>query len=61
MKRLRVGKPTASRIMHELRDAGFLVLENEYDFINGQAREYRMTWLPDRGKEPTNEWMKIKS
>lgn len=55
-KFLNVTENTASKAMHELINAGFITMSYEYEFINGKAREWIITYLPLNGKEPTHEW-----
>lgn len=56
---LQVSKNTACRAFQELSDSKFIVCINESDWLNGKAREWRLTWLSSNDKEPTNEWMML--
>ncbi len=53
---LNVSPKTAARAFTELTEAGFIVMAGESDWLNGKAREYKLTWLPTNGREPTDEW-----
>ena len=54
--RLNVSKNSAAVAFKELLQAGFIVCAEESDWLNGKARVWRLTWVPIKGKEPTNEW-----
>ena len=54
---LNVSKNTANRAFNELREHGFITLDTEYDWFNGKARVWKLNWLSNNGREPTNEWM----
>jgi len=54
----------AMRAFRELQDAGFIVMVDESFFdsrTNSKSRTWRLTWLPFRGRKPTNDWEKIAS
>jgi len=53
---LSVSVAGASRAFKELRDHGFVKTAEESDWLNGKARVYALTWLPNGSREPTNEW-----
>lgn len=53
---LGVGNGTATRAFKELEEHGFIQMAEESDWLNGKAREWRLTWLASRGREPTYEW-----
>lgn len=53
---LGVSQATACRAFSELLRAGFIVLVQESDWLNGQAREYRLSWNSVNGREPTDDW-----
>ena len=57
-KLLGVSKDTGARALRELVEAQFIVVAEESDWLNGRAREYRLTWQPPDGlqREPTDEW-----
>jgi hypothetical protein len=55
-KDLHIAPNTAGLVFWELRDAGFLVLSDESDWLNKKARTYWLTWLSEGGREPTNDW-----
>lgn len=48
--------PTVCKAFNELMDKGFIELLDHHDWMNGKAREWRLTWLPFKGKEPTDDW-----
>ena len=54
-----VSKDTASKTFHELMALGFITLAEESDWFNGEAREYRLTWMSMNGREPTDEWASV--
>ena len=55
---LGVSKDSGARALRELVKAQFLLVAEESDWLNGRAREYRLTWQPPDGlqREPTDEW-----
>jgi len=53
---LGVSAGTASKAFKELEEHGFIQMAEECDWLNGKAREWRLTWLTANGREPTNEW-----
>lgn len=53
---LGVSKPTAIKAFDELSNKGFIDLVNQHEWLNGRAREWRLTYLPYKGREPTDEW-----
>ena len=55
-ERLAVCENTARRAFDELLERGFITITEEADWINGQAREFRLTIEPCNGREPTDEW-----
>lgn len=55
-ERLGVSQTTAVRAFQEAQDAGFIRLANESDWLNGKAREWWLTWMPVKDKEPTADW-----
>ena len=54
---LGVANGTAGNAFKELIDHGFIRCVDESDWFNGKARVWRLNWIVNRGKEPTNEWM----
>ena len=48
---------TAALAFNELSEHGFIQCIDDDDWFNGKARTYRLAWLPNDGREPTNEWM----
>jgi len=53
---LGVSAGTASKAFKELEEHGFIQMAEEGDWLNGKAREWRLTWLTANGREPTNDW-----
>lgn len=51
---------TASVAFDELLDRGFIERCFDGDYSRGIAAEYRITYLPYYGREPTDEWKKYK-
>lgn len=49
----------AANALKELLQVGFIEIFEESNFISGKARSYRLTWLPDNGREPTCEYKKL--
>ena len=49
---------SGARALAELVEQRFLVVAEESDWLNGRAREYRLTWQPPDGhlREPTDDW-----
>lgn len=57
--RLNCDKRVAMRALKELRDAGFIQLEDESLFnsrTGSRARSWILTWLPFRDRAPSNDW-----
>ncbi|MBT3990524.1 MAG: hypothetical protein HOE97_08400 [Rhodospirillaceae bacterium] len=56
-KRLNKSEETCRNAYYELMETGFLVLSEEARYINGRAREFRLTIYPsNNGREPTDDW-----
>lgn len=53
---LGVSLGTAAKAFHELAEHGFIKCVAESDWFNGKAREWQLTWMPNNGREPTDEW-----
>ena len=53
---MQMSHPTVCKAFQELMDKGFIELIGLHDWMNGKAREWRLTWLPFNGREPTDEW-----
>jgi len=51
-----VGVGTATKAFKELEEHGFIRMTEESNWLNGKAREWRLTWLTSHKREPTNEW-----
>lgn len=56
-KALGVANNTAGNAFRELVDHEFIRCVDESDWFNGKARTWRLNWLANNGREPTNEWM----
>lgn len=54
---LSVSNSSAARTLTELKEHGFIEQVEESHWLNGKARTYRLTWLANGPKEPTNDWM----
>jgi hypothetical protein len=55
-------RKTAMKIFKELQDAGFIeCVEQSMFYSRGKSRTrgWRLTWLPFKGRPPTNDWEKI--
>jgi len=48
---------TSGNAFKELVDHNFIRCVDESDWFNGKARVWRLSWLANKGREPTNEWM----
>jgi len=62
MEKIRCAKGTARRAFQELQNAGFIEMVDESMFSSrtkSKARTWRLTWLPFKGRVPTNEWEKL--
>lgn len=57
---LGVAESTASRAFHSLVSHGFLKLVKGELWQQRKAREYRLTFEPHEGREPTDDWAKWK-
>ena len=55
-QRLSVTPKTASNAFQELVDHGFIERMLDGNWLNGQAREWRLTYEIYNGREPTDEW-----
>ena len=53
---LKCSRSTASALLTELQDYGFIVLVDEADFYANKARSWRLTFRPFLNKEPSNDW-----
>lgn len=54
--RLGVSKDTASRAFAELETLGFVRLAEESNWYSGKARNWALTWMPNSGREPWDDW-----
>lgn len=55
-QRLNVTENTAAPAFHELAQRGFIALSQDGDWRKGKAREWRLTYEPHNGREPTDDW-----
>jgi hypothetical protein len=55
-KSVKCSRSTASALLKELQDYGFIELVDEADFYANKARSWRLTFRPFLGKEATNDW-----
>ncbi len=53
---LGISMSTASRAFIQLIEHGFIRNVGASNWIEGQARTYVLTWLPNNGREPSNDW-----
>ena len=53
---LKCSRSTASALLTELQDYGFIELVDEADFYANKARSWRLTFRPFLNREPTNDW-----
>jgi hypothetical protein len=56
MIRLNVSEPTAIKAFKNLETHGFIVLMKGQLWQQRKAREWRLTFEPCNGREPTDEW-----
>lgn len=56
MKNLNLSYNTVKNAFNELQKCGFIERSLDADYTNGQAREWRLTYEPCCGREPTDEW-----
>ncbi|NCC61229.1 MAG: hypothetical protein EOM12_09855 [Verrucomicrobiae bacterium] len=57
MERLNVKSyRTMQKAFEELQAKGFIVMNLDSDHTKGRAREWRLTYEPSNGREPTDEW-----
>lgn len=61
MKNLGLSYNTISKAFKELEASGFIERSLDANYLNGQAREWRLTYEQCYGREPTDEWKKEKS
>jgi len=59
-KKLSCASNTASKAFEDLIDKGFIERMFDGDYTRGKASEWRLTFLPYRGMEPTDEWKLFK-
>ncbi len=58
---INIKKDTAGERFKELIKHGFISLDKEAEYRRGQAREWRLTFMPGSdGSTPTDEWKKWK-
>lgn len=53
------GRKKAMNSFDELQERGFIIKIDESIFnsrAHSRTRTWRLTWLPYKGKEPTNDW-----
>ena len=56
-KRLNLSVETTRKAFHDLMETGFLVPNEDAQYLNGRAREFRLTIFPsNNGREPTDDW-----
>lgn len=55
-KLLNISYVTASKAFKELEKTKFIERTFEADYTNGKAREWRLTYEPHHGREPTDCW-----
>ena len=55
-KLLKVSEPTAQKAFYDLASHGFIKLEEGHYWQQGKAREWRLTFEPFEGSEPTDDW-----
>ena len=48
---------TVRNAFNELEEKGFIELIEFHNYTNGKAREYRLTFQPFQGREPTYEFL----
>ena len=60
INRLNVSPKLAARAFYELSEHGFIKISKYQDWMNGQAREWSLTFKPVNSREPTNEYMQWK-
>ncbi len=53
---MQMSHPTVCKAFHELMDKRYIELIDHHDWMNGKAREWRLTWMPFKGREPTDDW-----
>ena len=53
---LGIANSSAGSAFSELANHKFIKCVDEADWFNGKARVWRLTWMPNNGREPTNEW-----
>jgi len=53
---LKCSRSTASALLTELQDYGFIELVDEADFYANKARSWRLTFRPFLNREPTHDW-----
>ncbi len=51
---------TIVKYFEQLQDRGFIERTYDGDYRRGKAREYRLTYQPCYGREPTDEWKEWK-
>lgn len=54
---LNVSQKPVSRGFNELIKYGFIRMMADADYSIGKTREWRLTFQPFNGREPTDEWM----
>lgn len=62
MAKIGCAKGTARRAFEELQKSGFIEMVDESMFssrAHSRTRTWRLTWLPYKGRVPTNEWERL--
>lgn len=55
---LGVSEPTAGQAFYELASCGFIALTRNELWQERKARQWRLTFEPSAGHQPTDEWMR---
>jgi hypothetical protein len=53
---IKCSRSTASALLNELIELGFVAIVDEADFYANKARSWRLTYKPYLNREPTHDW-----
>lgn len=55
-KLLNISTGSVSIAFNQLKEHGFIRCASESNWVNGMAREWLLTWTPNNGREPLNDF-----
>ena len=58
MKRLNCSSDTITKAFKELEETAFIIRWDEASYQDRKSREYKISFQPFQGREPSHEWKK---